>query len=85
MQLLPVELLDKIYGTRYGVVVAAAKRARHIRQGATPLTETSARNPLTIALLELAAGKVFPQPPAASAEETETADSGADERGQAEH
>ena len=63
MRLIPAELLDKIYGTRYGVVVVAAKRARQIRDGIPPLIETNARNPLTIALLELATGHIHLQPP----------------------
>jgi len=51
------ELSDRI-GGRYALVVAAAKRARQLKEGAVPLIKTSANNPLTIALAEIAAGKV---------------------------
>ncbi len=74
MRLLPVEILERLYGTRYGIVVVTAKRVMRIREGSQPLVETEARNPLTIALLELAAGKVHPEigpPPAEAPEEAE--------------
>lgn len=77
MQLVPVELMEKLYGTRYGLVVVAAKRVMKIREGSAPLVETDARNPLTIALLELAAGKIYPETPseepAEHSDETEAA------------
>ena len=60
MRLVPVETLEKLYGTRYGLVVCVAKRTMRLREGSMPLVETAARNPLTVALLELAAGKVHP-------------------------
>ncbi|MCX7599142.1 MAG: DNA-directed RNA polymerase subunit omega [Armatimonadetes bacterium] len=63
MRLLPVEILEKLYGSRYSMVVVAAKRAMRIREGSEPLVETDARNPLTIALLELASGKIHPERP----------------------
>ena len=68
MRLIPAELLDKLYGTRYGVVVVAAKRAMQIREGIAPLIETQAKHPLTIALLELATGRIHPEPPKAPEE-----------------
>jgi DNA-directed RNA polymerase subunit omega len=72
VRLLPVETLEKLYGSRYAVVVLTAKRAMRIREGSEPLVETESRNPLTIALLELAAGKVHPeQPPEPSPDEGE--------------
>lgn len=74
MRLLPVEILEKLYGTRYGLVVVAAKRVMRIREGSQPLVETEARNPLTIALLELAAGKVHPEIGPAPAETSEEAE-----------
>ena len=69
MQLVPVELMEKLYGTRYGLVVLAAKRVMELREGAAPLIETDARNPLTIALLEIAAGKIYPKLPEEKREE----------------
>lgn len=43
---------------RYSLVVLAAKRARQLKEGAPPLIETTSANPLTVALEEIAAGKV---------------------------
>ncbi|MBC7287789.1 MAG: DNA-directed RNA polymerase subunit omega [Armatimonadetes bacterium] len=63
VRLIPAELLDKLYGTRYGLVVVAAKRAMAIKDGLAPLIETDATNPLTIALLELAAGRIYLEQP----------------------
>ncbi len=78
MRLIPAELLDKIYGTRYGVVVVAAKRAMQIRDGVPPLIETKATNPLTIALLEMATGRIHIQQPSPSEVEAGTSDSSAE-------
>ena len=47
---------------RYDIVVAAAKRAQQIKDGARPLVEVDSNNPLTIALHEIAAGKVLAKP-----------------------
>ncbi len=44
--------------SRYTVVVAAAKRARQILEGAKPLVEHTSVKPVTIALEEINAGKV---------------------------
>ncbi len=44
--------------SRYTLVVLAAKRAKQLREGAPKLIETTSTNPLTIALEEIAAGKV---------------------------
>jgi len=44
--------------SRYTLVVMAAKRAKQLKEGAPKLIETSSTNPLTIALEEIAAGKV---------------------------
>jgi DNA-directed RNA polymerase subunit K/omega len=40
-----------------------------IRDGSIPLVDTDARNPLTIALLELTAGKIHPERAHVQAEE----------------
>ena len=52
------DALEK-WGSKYSLVVLAAKRAKQIKSGAPPLLATSSRNPLTIALEEIAAGKIF--------------------------
>lgn len=51
------ELVDRV-GSRFTVVVAAAKRAKQIKEGAPPLVSLPTRNPLTIAMYEIAAGLV---------------------------
>jgi DNA-directed RNA polymerase subunit omega len=54
----PIEELVDRCGSRFTVVVAAAKRAKQIKEGAPPLVNLPTRNPLTIALHEIAAGLV---------------------------
>lgn len=46
----------------------AAKRAKQLREGALPLVQIESRHPLTIALAEIAAGKIEPRSFAAVAE-----------------
>ena len=58
MEIFSIEELSDRVGGRYALVVAAAKRARQLKEGAVPLVKISANNPLTIALAEIAAGKV---------------------------
>ncbi|MCE5198134.1 MAG: DNA-directed RNA polymerase subunit omega [Armatimonadota bacterium] len=48
----------EIWGSKYALVVLAAKRAKQIKSGAPPMINTDSRNPLTIALEEIAAGKI---------------------------
>lgn len=43
---------------RYSLVVLASKRAKQLKEGAPPLIDTISTNSLTIALEEIAAGKV---------------------------
>lgn len=52
---------DKLenWGSKYSLVVLAAKRAKQLKSGAPSLIHTDSRNPLTIALEEIAAGKVI--------------------------
>lgn len=57
-----VDELRNKFGSQFDLVVAAAKRAGQIRDGNPPLVETDARNPLTIALQEIAAGKILLKP-----------------------
>ena len=44
--------------SRYSLVVLSAKRAKQIKEGAPVLIDTDSTNPLTVALEEIAAGKV---------------------------
>jgi DNA-directed RNA polymerase subunit omega len=44
----------------------AAKRAKQLREGAPPLVQVESNHPLTIALAEIAAGKIKPIMPSAS-------------------
>ena len=44
--------------SRYSVVIAAAKRARQLIDGATPYASPKCDKPLSIAVEELATGKV---------------------------
>ena len=48
---------DKVK-SRYSLVILSAKRAKQIKEGAPILIDTASTNPLTIALEEIAAGKV---------------------------
>jgi len=48
----------------------AAKRAKQLKEGAMPLVTIESRHPLTIALAEIAAGKIEPRMFAAIAEPT---------------
>lgn len=50
--------IEKNVGSRYSLVVLAAKRAKQIKEGAPVLIDTDSTNPLTIAMEEIAAGKV---------------------------
>lgn len=56
---------DKLdsWGSKYGLVVLAARRAKQIKSGAAPFIHTTSTNPITIALEEIAAGKVDAQVP----------------------
>ncbi|MDH7569422.1 MAG: DNA-directed RNA polymerase subunit omega [Armatimonadota bacterium] len=49
---------DGEHKNTYELVVLAAKRARQLKEGALPLIEPPSDNPLTIALAEIAAGKI---------------------------
>ncbi len=46
---------------RYLTTLKIAKRARQILEGARPLVETKHRNPIKIAQLEIALGKLDPE------------------------
>jgi DNA-directed RNA polymerase subunit omega len=50
-------LLERVPG-KYQLVMLAARRARELRSGQLPLTDVDSQNPVTIALEEIAAGRV---------------------------
>jgi len=52
------DIIEERVGSRYSLVVLAAKRAKQIKEGAPVLIDTLSTNPLTIAMEEIAAGKV---------------------------
>ena len=56
------DTIEDRVGSRYSLVVLAAKRAKQIKEGSPVLIETASTNPLTIALEEIAAGKVTVAP-----------------------
>jgi DNA-directed RNA polymerase subunit omega len=47
-------------GSKYALVIVAAKRARQIKEGARRLVDSRSANSLTVALEELAAGALIP-------------------------
>jgi DNA-directed RNA polymerase subunit omega len=53
----------------------AAKRAKQLREGAPPLVQVESNHPLTIALAEIAAGKIKPVMPSADAVTIESPES----------
>ena len=55
----PAEVLRLRVPSRFALVVAAAKRARQIREGARPLVDCGSAHPITIALHEIAEGKIL--------------------------
>ncbi len=69
MDLFIEELIESI-GNSYDVVVTAAKRAKQLCDGARPLVEIESKNTLTIALHEIAAGKIIVLPPEEAPEQT---------------
>jgi len=54
----PLEsLLDRV-DNKYSLVVGVAKRARQLKEGHLPMVDIASTNPVTVALEEIAAGKV---------------------------
>lgn len=53
-----VDELEKQVDAKYTLVIAAAKRARQLREGSAPLVEVSSSKEVSIALHEIALGKV---------------------------
>ncbi|MFY9257796.1 MAG: DNA-directed RNA polymerase subunit omega [Dethiobacteria bacterium] len=56
------ELLQRV-DSKYTLVIAAAKRGRQLRDGATPTIDCDSRKEVTVALHELNEGKVEIEPP----------------------
>ena len=50
--------IDKQVESKYALVILAAKRAKQIKEGSRPRLPTDSTKPLTIALEEIAEGKV---------------------------
>ncbi len=60
MAYIPLEkLLNKEDASHYKLVLTAAARANELTRGATPLVTTSAKKVSTVALEEIAGGKVW--------------------------
>lgn len=53
-----LDLIRRKVDSRYTMVVIAAKRARQLLDGASPLIESSSTKPVSIALQELANDKL---------------------------
>jgi DNA-directed RNA polymerase subunit omega len=66
--------LEREVGSKYALVILAAKRARHLKEGATPLVRSASANPLTVAFEEIAGGKVRPAGPDAEPAKLTVAD-----------
>lgn len=47
-----------VVNSRYSLVIATAKRAKQLINGAKPLIETESRKPLSVAIEEIYQGKV---------------------------
>lgn len=54
-----IDELQKQVDSKYTLAIAAAKRARQIREGSTPLTEVSSIKEVSIALNEIADGHIY--------------------------
>jgi DNA-directed RNA polymerase subunit omega len=59
----PIETLLERVPNKYLLVMLAAKRARELRAGQLPLVDVDSQNPVTIALEEIAAGRIRPEVP----------------------
>lgn len=53
-----LDSLVKKVDSKYTLVVLAAKRAREVVDGQTPLAESKSNKPVTLALEEVAQGKI---------------------------
>lgn len=62
------DILNDFLPGKFVLSNLAAKRAKQIREGAPPLVQVDSNHPLTIALAEIAAGKIKPIMPTGEAE-----------------
>jgi DNA-directed RNA polymerase subunit omega len=69
------DILNEFQYGKYVLSNLAAKRAKQLREGAPPLVAIESNHPLTIALAEIAAGKIKPVLPS-GVEGADGADSG---------
>ncbi len=53
-----IDELVKQVDSKYSLVIAAAKRARQIRDGSSPLVDASSKKEVTVALEEINAGYI---------------------------
>ena len=67
------DILNEHEHGRFVLTILAAKRARQIKEGAPPLVRIDSSHPLSIALAEIAAGKIKP----VFADEVEAVEDGA--------
>lgn len=54
----PLEALLEKSDNKYSLVIAVSKRARQLKEGHLPMVDIVSNNPVTVALEEIAAGKV---------------------------
>jgi len=54
----PLEALLEKVDNKYSLVVGVAKRARQLKEGHLPMVDIASTNPVTVALEEIATGKV---------------------------
>jgi DNA-directed RNA polymerase subunit omega len=54
----PLEALLEKAENKYALVIEVAKRARQLKEGHLPMVDVPSTNPVTVALEEIAAGKV---------------------------
>ena len=59
------DILNEFQYGKYVLSNLAAKRAKQLKEGAPPLVQIESNHPLTIALAEIAAGKIKPILPSA--------------------
>lgn len=60
------DILNEFEFGKFVLSNLAAKRAKQLREGAPPLVQIDSNHPLTIALAEIAAGRIKPAVPAAA-------------------
>ncbi|HKV44870.1 MAG TPA: DNA-directed RNA polymerase subunit omega [bacterium] len=59
----PLEALLERIENKYVLVVAVSKRARVLKEGQLPMVDVASNSPVTVALEEIAAGKIRVEKP----------------------